>query len=65
MRLCGAKAGHRAMNLDFNEATARRSQDGMQRAMRGGLTVILVVLAILATAEIVMFAQDYLHALKG
>jgi hypothetical protein len=53
------------MNFNFDDAAVRRSQDGMQRAIRGGLTVILLLLAGLAALEIVMFAQDYLHALKG
>jgi len=53
------------MSYDFDESAIRRSQDAMQRAVRGGLTVILLLLAGLAGLELVVFAQDYLHALHG
>ncbi len=53
------------MNFNFDDAAAQRSQQAMQRAIRGGLTVIVLVLAGLAALEIAMFAQDYLHARRG
>ena len=53
------------MNFDFDDTAARRSRAAMQRAIRGGMTVILLALGALAALEIVLFAQDYLHALKG
>ena len=53
------------MNFNFDDAAAQRSQHAMHRAIRGGMTVILLVLAGLAALELVLFAQDYLHALRG
>ena len=53
------------MHFNFEDRPAQPSAQGFRRTLRGALTLILLALSGLAVLEIVLFAQDYLHALRG
>ncbi len=53
------------MRFNFEDRPAQQSSQGFRRTLRGVLTLILLALSGLAALEIVMFAQDYLHVLRG